>query len=63
MRKCGQKFLQACKYVTVLGITPLPGKPAWMRVIRILKGAQGQGVVSRLDQGDHRTVTTKQFSV
>ena len=43
--------------VRALGVTPLLGKPVWTRVIRVLNGAQGQGVVSRLHQGDHPTVT------
>ena len=43
--------------VRVLGVTPLLDNPVWTRVIRVLNGAQGQGVVSRLYQGDHPTVT------
>lgn len=43
--------------VRALGLLPLLGKPVWTRVIRVLNGAQGQGVVSRLYQGDHPTVT------
>jgi hypothetical protein len=43
--------------VTALGVTPLLDKPVLMLVIRVLSGAQGQGVVSIRNQGDHPTVT------
>jgi len=43
--------------VRALGVTPLLGNPVWTWVIRVLNGEQGQGVVSRLYQGDHPTVT------
>jgi hypothetical protein len=39
------------------GVTPLHSRPVWTRVITVFNGAQGQGVVSRLYQGDHPTVT------
>lgn len=47
--------------VRALGVTPLLGNPVWTRVIKVLNGAQGQGVVSRLYDGDHPTV--RQFSI
>jgi len=43
--------------VRALGVTPLLSNPVWTWVIRVLNGAQGQGVVSRLYEGDHPTVT------